>query len=259
MDGFQELNQVLSSMDTNGTSTQDPGTQQPNAAPAQQQTQQVQTPTIPPVQQQQTAPEQQVQQPQQTQQPAQNSQQNAAFAQMRIQNANYESLIKRMGENLGIKDNTIEGITASLNNQLTQQEAQKMNVSPEIMQTLQQQAQFIQQIQEQQAKTQLATAAHNLQSQFNLNAQQIMDFASELDTLGIDMLTNSNNLVAIYRGLHFDELQAKAVQDAMTNKNAAANTSATINQQSGQNQDPNQDQKITTVAGLHNFLKDVNI
>lgn len=185
---------------------------------------------------------------------------NVAFATMRTENKKYKQLIEQAGAALGVQDpKDIDAITNLLNQKAIEQRATELNVPPAIMQQLEQQNQIIQQIHQENLKTQMFSAFDKLKTDLSLTNEQTIQFAQELSNRGVDVAGKLDQLDVLYKGMHYNDLVQSAittaVNEALQRGNAAQQFGATLSTQQGTGAQQGTD-KITTVTGLGALLAD---
>ena len=247
VDGLSQLlaqYQQTQQANTQGQQTQ----QQPGGAePTQQQAQQTQ--------QQQTDPTQQQDPP-----PQPNAGEGAgnAWAQMRVQNKQMESMLHKIAEAYDIKANSTEELIQKLNDDAITKLSAKQGVPKELLQRLEILEQHEAEYQKIQTDNYLTQAFVDLQKEFNLDSQALMTFANQLQTAGIDPYKTKVDIRAEYVSRNLDTIiQARinqAVEQALRIDQGAAQQSTTPLPANGPNSTQQVDNKINTTAGLQALL-----
>lgn len=161
---------------------------------------------------------------------------NAAFAQMRTENAKMNNVIKAFAQLNGYDANDLDSIAKALEEKVTAKEASEAQVPPEFMARFKQQEAMINAIMQQNAQNNLTTAFDSLKTAYGLSDEQTYNFAQELKNQNFN-LQDLNKLGIYYKGLHFDELVeakvAEALSQAANDNKYAAEHGATVNTKSG--------------------------
>ena len=180
---------------------------------------------------------------------------NAAFAQMRTENAKLKGLLESYAQLNNLDANDIDAISSQLNEKLTAKQAQEAQVPPEFMKRFNEQQAMINAIMNQTAHTNLTNAFNHLKEAHHLDDSEAVQFAQELRDGNYD-LSDLSKLDAYYKGLHFDELVKAEVQralnDATVAKQYVDEHSATVATTTGSNQDNNSgDAEADTLAAIY--------
>lgn len=161
---------------------------------------------------------------------------NAAFAQMRTENAKLNNIIKQYAQLNNLDASNLDAIAQQLEEKVTSQEAAKAQVPPEFMARFKQQEAMLNAIMQQNAQNNLSAAMDNVGQAFNLDQSKLYSFAQELKE-GNYNLQDLSKLGVYYKGLHFEELVEAKVAEALANANAdkqyAAAHGATVSAQAG--------------------------
>jgi hypothetical protein len=203
--------------------------------------------------------QQQGQQGQQTQAQLEEQRRNFAFGQLRQENNELAGILGKIAQANGIQYANTRDLISKLNDDALSKLAQKQNVPVELlreMDTLRANQQQWQQSQ----REQIAYAGfQTLMSQYGLTQEDLKAFAVELDGAGRNPFVQNINVVDEYRLRHFDDIVAKrvdtAVKEALAKSSAADTHSSTPGAQQGAGSGDG-GQKITTLEGLNNLLKD---
>ena len=101
-------------------------------------------------------------------------------------------------------------------------------------------------------------AFRNVQNQFNLTSEQLMQFSEDLIKAGKNPVTMDIDMIAEYRNMHFEELLnnavAKAVADEQARAAKAAGQSTTPGQTRGKSSGDDGD-KITNTQQLTEWMR----
>lgn len=237
-----------------GTQTETP----PNTDPPPDTGTQTQTPPETPPDTQTQTPDTDTQTQQQTPPPDDSATKSAqAFAKMRVENSKMNNMLKSVATILGVENlGDQDALQKALEQKITEAEAKKQNIPPEILTRLKQ-------VEEQNAtyaKEQLERTAYlgfqKVKDTYSLDNTQLQAFARQLSAAGKDPFSTPIDLVSEYKLQNFDTLVAKAVADAVRAEQEraakAAQQSSTPNNTNGvSGGDP---EKINTVKGLDEFF-----
>lgn len=249
--GVDGLSQLLAQyQQTQQANTQGQQTQQQSVGAEPTQQQQVQQ-----TQQQQTDPAQQQDPP-----PQPNPGEGAgnAWAQMRVQNKQMESMLHKIADAYDIKANSTEELIQKLNDDAITKLSAKQGVPKELLQRLEILEQHEAEYQKIQTDNYLTQAFVDLQKEFNLDSQALMTFANQLQTAGIDPYKTKVDIRAEYVSRNLDSIiQARinqAVEQALRIDQGAAQQSTTPLPANGPNSTQQVDNRINTTAGLQALL-----
>ena len=145
---------------------------------------------------------------------------NAAFAQMRTENAKLRAFMESYAQLNDLDANNFDAINAQVNEKLTAKQAQQAQVPPEFMKRFNEQQAMINAIMNQTAQTNLTNAFNQLKTAQNLDDNSAAQFAQELRDGDFD-LSDLSKLGTYYKGLHFDELVKAEVQRALNDATVA--------------------------------------
>ena len=249
--GVDGLSQLLAQyQQTQQANTQGQQTQQQSVGAEPTQQQQAQQ-----TQQQQTDPAQQQDPP-----PQPNPGEGAgnAWAQMRVQNKQMESMLHKIADAYDIKANSTEELIQKLNDDAITKLSAKQGVPKELLQRLEILEQHEAEYQKIQTDNYLTQAFVDLQKEFNLDSQALMTFANQLQTAGIDPYKTKVDIRAEYVSRNLDSIiQARinqAVEQALRIDQGAAQQSTTPLPANGPNSTQQVDNRINTTAGLQALL-----
>ena len=237
-----------------GTGDGTQGQQQQSSGDGQQQQQQQQQTGA---QSQQS--QQQGQQGQQTQAQLDEQRRNFAFGQLRQENSELAAILGKIAQANGIQYANTRDLMGKLNDDAISKLAQKQNVPVELLREVDALRAGQQQWQQTQREQVAFAGFQTLMSQYGLSQDDLKAFAVELDGAGRNPFTQNINVVDEYRLRHFDDIVAKrvdaAVKEALAKSSAADTHSSTPGAQQGTGSGDG-GQKITTLEGLNNLLKD---
>ena len=181
-----------------------------------------------------------------------------AFAQLRVQNAQYRKTLNGIAKILGVTDTSDpDTLIAQLNKVILEKEAKDKNVPAELLERLQ----ILEERDREYTQKQIAEYAYlgfqRVKDLFNLDDAGLQKFADELVAAGINPFETKVDVVREYKLLHFDELIQAAVEQGIKQEQAraakAANHSTAPKPQKGPGQSGNPE-KITTVAQLNDWM-----
>ena len=174
--------------------------------------------------------------------PLQQKQAQETFAAMRIQNKQMNETLKGVATLLGI-EGAVEpdALMDALQAKILENQAKTQNVPVELLQRLQTLEQQNNQFTAQQRQRNIEIGFENVKNTYKLDATQLNKFAEDLIANGLNPFTQEVDMVKAYRDIHFDEIVAAKIQEAVTAEqvraaNAAANGSNPGNQQGSQQQ-----------------------
>lgn len=181
-----------------------------------------------------------------------------AFAQLRVQNAQYRKTLNGIAKILGVTDTSNpDTLIAQLNKVILEKEAKDKNVPAELLERLQ----ILEERDREYTQKQIMEYAYlgfqRVKDLFNLDDAGLQKFADELVAAGINPFETKVDVVREYKLLHFDELIQAAVEQGIKQEQEraakAANHSTAPNPQKGPGQSGNPE-KITTVAQLNDWM-----
>ncbi len=203
--------------------------------------------------------QQQGQQGQQTQAQLDEQRRNFAFGQLRQENNELAAILGKIAQANGIQYANTRDLMGKLNDDAISKLAQKQNVPVELLREMDALRAGQQQWQQSQREQVAFAGFQTLMSQYGLSQDDLKAFAVELDGAGRNPFTQDINVVDEYRLRHFDDIVAKraeaAVKEALAKSSAADSHSSTPGTQQGAGSGDG-GQKITTLEGLNNLLKD---
>ena len=153
--------------------------------------------------------------PEPTQQFVQNKA-NEAFASLRVQNKQLTDTLKGVAGILGIQDTYDEQtILQALQQKVIESQAQQQHVPVELLQKVQYLEQRDQQYTAMQRQTAVEQGFQEIKTKYNLNDQQLNEFATGLIQNNLNPLEKDVDLMKEYQNMHFDELLQAAVAKAV--------------------------------------------
>jgi hypothetical protein len=183
---------------------------------------------------------------------------NAAFAQMRVENTNFRTIIRQLGETLGLPvtgdlNQTIEGIRT----QIVGLQSQRNNIPAPFLQQATANEAKLAQLEADQMRTNALLAFENVKNTFKLSQAELGKFAQDLVAAGKNPMEKPMDLVQEYRFMNYEALTKKAVDEALAaereRQTKAREQSATVPTKSTPPA-TGSPAPINTVAGLASFL-----
>lgn len=184
-----------------------------------------------------------------------------AFAQMRMQNKMMGDMLAKIAQANNIQYNGVDDLMAKLNDDTITKMATQQGVDPALLKRMDDLERDAQAYRQQQTQNNLINAFASLQKEFNLSAEDLSNFAKELDNSGIPV--ESVNVRNEFMSRHLDSIIAArtdaAVQAALTRDAAAATQSTqplgagTLGTGTG-----HQPRQINSVAEMRAFLSQLD-
>ena len=197
---------------------------------------------------------------------ANNTKQATAFAQMRVQNKQYNEVLQTILQRAGLDPSlasNLDGLKQMLADADTHQQAEEMKVPPELLKRLNQLEQTNAQFEQQRLYNAAIAGFQQVQNEFKLTEQQVLDFAKQLQDNGVNPFAQEMDLVREYKLANFDSIQNQrieaAVQAALAKQSAAQQHSSTPSATKSKPDTGASEGKITDMASFERFLKDNNI
>lgn len=189
---------------------------------------------------------------------AQNELRNKAFAQMRTQNSKYAKVFTQLQKSLGA--NSEEEVIEKLINAGVETEAKRNNVDPEMLKRLNQIEQKNLEYANRERNQSIVESFGQVQKEFSLTQSEVLAFAQTLQDKRIDILGAGVDISTIYRGMHFEEINAKKIEEAKQawiKGDTDADSASGIQKIAGKKSDPTKT-KIETMGDLNNLLNTMN-
>ena len=182
----------------------------------------------------------------------------AAFADLRVRNKQYEETLKGVATLLGI-DGNADGtvLMDTLQAKILENQAKQQNVPVELLQRLQTQEQQLAQFTAQQRQRNIETGFASIKETYKLDAAQMSKFADDLIASGLNPFVQDIDLNMAYRNMHFDEIVAAKAQEAVLAEQTRA-AAAVVNGSNPGNQQGSQQQgditKVNSVRDLETYF-----
>lgn len=186
-----------------------------------------------------------------------------AFANMRIQNKQMAETLKGVAGVLGIQDTTDDqAILTALQQKVLESQAQEQHVPVELLQEVQYLKQRDQQYTAMQRQATVEQGFQEIRTKYNLNDQQLNEFATSLIQSNLNPLEKDVDLMKEYRNMHFEDLIQDAVNKAVANEQSRAATATQTSTNPGSQQAnaaaPGAPAKINSVRDLATWFNDQN-
>ena len=185
------------------------------------------------------------------------SKQNQAFAQMRVQNRQMEATLNKLGQVMGLPENTpAEQRLALIEQRLLELQATATNVPLEAAQKLEAAQRQTQELQANLLRENAALAFQKVKDTYKLDNKGLVAFAQQLQDAGKNPFEGPVDLIQEYRILNFDkimaEARAEAEKEVLTRQRKTETQSSTPSTAVGKPAEPNT--PIGTVEGLNRLL-----
>ena len=199
-------------------------------------------------------------QPSATQQFTQNKA-NEAFANMRVQLKQQTDTLKGIAGILGIQDTYDEQtLMNALQQKILESQAQEQHVPVELLQKVQLLEQRDQQYTVMQRQATVEQGFQAIKTKYNLNDQQLNEFASGLIQSNLNPLEKDVDLMKEYQNMHFDELLQSAVSKAVADEQSRAATATQTSTNPGNQQAnaviPGAPAKVNNVRDLQTWFNE---
>ena len=200
-------------------------------------------------------------QPAQQQQNSKDTKAQQAFIYLRQQNQKYNSMLKNIAAMLEIDPKSIgddNALLSALQENVNANTAKAQNVPVELINRLQQLEERDREYSLRVRQGAVEGAFRNVQNQFNLTSEQLMQFSEDLIKAGKNPVTMDIYMIVKYRNMHFKDLLnnavAKAVADEQARAAKAAGQSTTPDQTRGKSSGDDGD-KITNTQQLTEWMR----
>lgn len=143
------------------------------------------------------------------------SKQNKAFAELRVQNQQYQKTMQALGQLLGATQNDPNEIYNIVQNQIVQAQAQKQGVPVDLLNKINFLEGEYAKNQQEALHQQALLGFQNIKKQFSLTDKEVDSFADKLVELGVNPFEKPVNLVSVYKDVFFENLVTKSVEKAL--------------------------------------------
>lgn len=155
----------------------------------------------------------------------------AAFAQMRIQNTNYQKMLTNIAGVLGIQNtNDPEQMMQALQQMVTKAQSKSTGIPEDFIQRQRETEEKVARYEQEQLKTQAYLSFQKVKDTYALTNQEVSSFADKLLEAGKNPFSTPMDLLNEYRSLYFDQILAKEREKAIqaeAERAAKANTHST--------------------------------
>lgn len=185
---------------------------------------------------------------------------NRAFAAMRAENSKYKKLMNTLmrGSNFNGDENAFMDVL--LNESYKQQaKLQGMAANPELLRKMDQQEEQIRQLTESQKNQTLMLGLKTLQQNHNLTGKEVEMFVQRAIDNKIDLLAPGVNFDTLYKGMFFDDIVKKQIEEERQKWIKQSNKSANAASPDGKSgkQDPAKTD-VKTMTELNSLLNTVS-
>ena len=197
-------------------------------------------------------------QPAQQQQNSKDTKAQQAFIYLRQQNQKYNSMLKNIAAMLEIDPKSISddnALLSALQEKVNANTAKAQNVPVELINRLQQLEERDREYSLRVRQGAVEGAFRNVQNQFNLTSEQLMQFSEDLIKAGKNPVTMDIDMIAEYRNMHFEELINNAVAKAVADEQARAAKAAGQSTTPGQTRGKSSGDKITNTQQLTEWMR----
>lgn len=185
------------------------------------------------------------------------SKQNAAFAQMRVQNKQMQETITKLGGLLGLEVADHTQLITALEQKMLQFQAQETNIPVNVLQELEASRKAQQQQEAETHRTNALLGFQKVKDTFSLDQKGLNEFANQLNEAGKNPFTDPLDLIQEYRMLNFERIlqqeRDKAAQEVIARQKKAEAHSTTPAKAVGA--PPTSATPVTTVSGLEELLR----
>ena len=133
-----------------------------------------------------------------------------AFAAMRVQNKQYETLLKSMAEVLGVQETDPVKMTDALKEKIIDAQAKAQNIDPKLLGRLQQLEEKNQYHEREETQRLAYLGFQRVKENFGLDDASLQQFATQLATDGINPFAERLDLVNAYISRNYPKLMADA-------------------------------------------------
>ena len=185
---------------------------------------------------------------------------NRAFAAMRAENNKYKNFMKTLmqGSNYaGDEASFIEALTNEAYKKRAKEQGMAMN--PEILRKVDEQEAQIRRLNESQRDQALLLGLKNLQTSNNLTGKEVEDFVKGAVDNRIDLFAPGVNYEMLYRGMFYDKLVEKKIEEERQKwieQSNKSNNASTPDSKSGRKDPAKTD--VKTMTELDSLLKNVS-
>lgn len=135
---------------------------------------------------------------------------NEAFAQMRIENKKYQSMMKGIASLLGVNSDDPNAIVTSVQNAITQAQAKQQGIPPEMLDRMAKLEEANRTFMQNEIRKNAYLGFQNLKDKFSLDNNALNDFANVLVNDGLNPFENQVDLETEYIRRNYKSLIAQA-------------------------------------------------
>ena len=190
--------------------------------------------------------------------------QNKAFAEMRVQNKEYEQFLMRMAQIAKLDVKNAKEAKEVLAARLTQTEAKQKQMDPQVLAELEDSRKQIAEMRQARIKEQALSGFAKLKTLHGLSDTDLNNFADELVAKNKNPFEQEMDLVSEYRLANFDKLMEKAREEGRLaeiarSKKAQQSGSNPGTQRSTPENTGGSEKSLKNVGDLDNFFKELGI
>ena len=192
--------------------------------------------------------------------PKPDNKQAKAWAEMRVQNKNYEKILKGVAGVLGVEGTNPDAMLQALNDKVNEAQAKAQGVPKELLERLNQLEERDKMFEQEEIKRNAYLGFQNLKNDFGLDDKALSSFADELIQEGLNPFEQHVDIETAFIKTHYKDLISQAEERGIKREQeraAKANTQgSTPNNKNGQ--DPGGVQKINNIADLNKWYDSVS-
>lgn len=192
--------------------------------------------------------------------PKPDNKQAKAWAEMRVQNKNYEKILKGVAGVLGVDGTNPDTMLQALNDKVNEAQAKAQGVPKELLERLNQLEERDKMFEQEEIKRNAYLGFQNLKNDFGLDDKALSSFADELIQEGLNPFEQHVDIETAFIKTHYKDLITQAEERGIKREQeraAKANTQgSTPNNKNGQ--DPGGVQKINNIADLNKWYDSVS-
>ena len=168
------------------------------------------------------------------------------------------ALLQRIANSRGI---TVEELQDAIQAEEDKRQAQNNNIPIEIQQRIRTQEEKIKNLEMQNLRNDFDLRAGKLKSEYQLNDQQVIDFAQKAEALGLNVFTPGLDLVTLFRAINYDsvvnDLKNSIRQEVLNELQNSNNTNAINNIPGTKQPDTSTKNDMTESAFLQSLLNNL--
>ena len=141
--------------------------------------------------------------------------QNQVFAQMRVQNKQYQKTIESLGKLLGANSTDPDELLNLVQNKIVSAQARQQGVPEELLRELHALKQESEITKQERLYQQGLQGFQKVKDTYGLNNKEIEEFAAALSQQGINPFAQTVDMMAQYKQINFEKIVAKEVEKAV--------------------------------------------